>query len=139
MPEPGDWEGIGSSGGGSVDLVHAKVSYAGTGVSARGEGATVIEDDAFASQGGDAVFVQNDNAGAPSPTLEGDSSVNVGEGEPAFAVRSQSLNADLLGGNSATGSGSQVVELAGTIGTTSTLPAESAAWEVGGAASSKNR
>ncbi len=131
-PAPGDWEGIGSSGGGSIDLVHAKVSYARTGVSARGEGATVIEDDAFASQEQHAVTVHNESAGAPSPTLEDDSSVNasVSEGLAAFAVRSQSLDADLLGGNSATGSGSEAVALEGTIAATSTLPAEPAAWEV---------
>jgi hypothetical protein len=131
-PAPGDWEGVGSSGGGSVDLEHAKVSYATTGVSARGEGALVVKDDAFVSQLDYAVLLVNFDAGPPSPTLEDDSSVNVGEGDAAFVLRSQSLDAGLLGGNSATGGGSQVVELSGTIATTSTLPAESAAWEVGG-------
>ena len=131
-PAAGDWLGIGSSGGGSIDLEHAKVSYATTGVSARGEGALVVKDDAFASQMNYAVLLVNFNAGPPSPTLEDDSSAGVGEGDSAFVLRSQSLDADLLGGNSATGGGSQVVELSGTIAATSTLPAESAAWEVGG-------
>jgi hypothetical protein len=128
-PAPGDWEGIGSSGGGSIDLEHARVSYARTGVFARGEGATVIKDDVFVSQEDGAAFVDNHGAGAPSPMLEDDSSAGSGNGA-AFVVRSLSLNADLLGGNSATGDGSQVVALEGTIAATSTLPAEGAAWEV---------
>jgi hypothetical protein len=54
----------------------------------------------------------------------------VGLGVPAYIVHGE-LNADLLGGNSASGNGSQVVQLSGTIGVSSTLPAEPAAWEVG--------
>ncbi|MGH2902779.1 MAG: hypothetical protein ACRDK7_04240 [Solirubrobacteraceae bacterium] len=66
-----------------------------------------------------------------SPALEANTSSGSGEGAPAFAVESDSLDAGLLGGNSATGSGVHVVELAGTLRTSSTLRAEPAAWEIG--------
>ncbi len=125
-PAAGDWWGMYSQGSGaSIDLEHAKVSFAQTGVLAYGEGGAVVKNDAFVSQSSGAVVI----SGVPSPTLLDNSSVD--SGGPAFGVRSGSLDAGLLGGNSATGGGSGVVAIAGTIGTSSTLPAEPAPWEVG--------
>ena len=128
-PAAGDWEGIRSSGGGSVDLEHATVSYATRAVQAEGSGTTAIESDLFTSEGYGAVAVSNDEA--PAPTLEDDSAIDASidsGADPDFSVDSGSLNADLLGGNSATGGGSQVVQLSGVIGASSTLAAEPAAW-----------
>ncbi len=131
-PKPGDWFGIGSSGAeGSVDLEHVNLSYAYTGLDADGGGETVVRDDAFASQDEGAVAISGSGS---APTLEDNTSDGSGEaagpGVPAYIVHGE-LNADLLGGNSASGSGSEVVQLSGTIAVSSTLPAEPAAWEVG--------
>jgi hypothetical protein len=123
-PAAGDWGGIASSGAGSLDIEHATLDYASTAVLAQGSGTTVVSSDAFASESSGAAKLE----GSPAPTLLNNSSTN--SGGLAFSVSSSSLNAGLLGGNSASGSGSPVVLLSGTIGTSSTLPAESAAWGV---------
>ncbi len=127
-PKAGDWGGIYASGSGSVDLENANVSYATMGVAANTTGSVVLKNDGFASSDYHAV----DIAAAPAPTLEADSSTGVEQtGYPAFAVNSSSLDLNDLGANSATGSGVQAVALSGTVATSSTLPAQPAAWELG--------
>ena len=128
-PNAGDWYGIYSDDEGSLDLEHVKLSYAERGMEANGSGTTVVKSDAFTSEGYGAVAIANEHA--PPPTLENNSSENSGS-DPSFSIDSDSINADLLGGNSATGTGSQVVQLTGTIGTSSTLAAEPAAWGTSG-------
>jgi hypothetical protein len=96
-------------------------------VQANTTGSVTVTSDAFASQSDQAVGIY----AAAAPTLQNNSSNGVGRGTPAFEVESSSLDASRLGGNSATGTGLQVVALAGTIGTSSTLPAQPAAWQIG--------
>ena len=127
-PEAGDWDGISANASGSLDIEHADISYARIGVAneragAGAEGAAVLKNDTFTSEEYGAAVLEG-----PAPTLLDNSAINFGAGAPAFRVDSESLNANLLGGNSATGSGSQVVQLSGTLGTSSTLVAEPAAW-----------
>ncbi len=129
-PHAGDWRGIATLGEhGSIDLEHASLSYAQTAVQAYayGEGSAVVKNNTFSSQSSGAAWIN----GAASPALQGNSSTDSGEGQPAFMVSSSSLDADLLGANSATGNGIPVVKLGGVLGKSSTLPAEPAAWALG--------
>jgi hypothetical protein len=128
-PQAGDWEGIASYGGeATIDLEHARVDYATTGVWAYGEGTTVVKDDAFASQSESAAVIADS---ASAPTLEDNSSNGSGAGHAAYSVESSVLDADLLGANSASGDGIPVVQIAGSLGKSSTLAAQPASWEVG--------
>jgi hypothetical protein len=68
---------------------------------------------------------------APTPTVENNSvSQSVGQGSPAFAVTGTALDANLLRDNTVSGGGALGFNVAGTIGTSSTLDAEADPWEV---------
>ena len=123
-PKAYDWDGIVTDGGGSIELEHANLSYARDGVEAWGSGATVVKDDAFAFSASQAVEVRGG-----TPTVEDNSSTNVGD--RAFVIISGAINASLLGGNTASGTGSNVVDLVGTVSVSSTLSAGGAAWMIG--------
>ncbi len=129
-PAAGDWDGISANASGSLDIEHTDISYARIGVAneragAGAEGAAVLKGDTFISEQYGAAILEG-----PAPTLLDNSATDSGNGAPAFQVTSESLNAGLLGGNSATGEGSQVVQLTGTLGTSSTLSPEPAAWSI---------
>ena len=126
-PAGGDWYGILATGSGSIDLEHANFSYSRWGVQTNTTGSVTVKSNAFASQSQQAVGI----FAAAAPTLQNNSSSDVAQGWQAFEVPSSSLDASRLGGNSATGTGEQVVGLGGTIATSSTLPAEPAAWQIG--------
>ncbi len=107
------------------------LSYATIGLQAYGYGessAAVVKHNTFASQANGAVVIFTGNS---APTLQSNSSTDSGGNAPAFAVTSNSLNAGLLGANSATGDGIPIVQLNGSLGQSSTLPAEPAAWGLG--------
>ena len=125
-PVPGDWEGIGSSGGGSIDLEHAKVSYADGAVSGTTSGTVVLKDDAFANSDNQAVgLIVNGTA----PTIENNTSTGTTDNSyPAFAVSSNDLDASDLSGNTATGTGVPAFALNGNIAATSTLASQPAPW-----------
>ena len=126
-PAGGDWYGILATGSGSIDLEHANFSYSRWGVQTNTTGSVTVKSNAFASQSQQAVGI----FAAAAPTLQNNSSSDVAQGWQAFEIQSSSLDASRLGGNSATGTGEQVVGLGGTIATSSTLPAEPAAWQIG--------
>ena len=130
-PAAGDWGGhyaatywgdTAPTNAGSIDLEHAKVSYAYDGVETYSRGAaTVLKSDAFVSSQYAAVTTFG-----TSPTLEDNSSDDAGK--VAFSVWSEALNMNLLGGNSATGGTLPVVQLDGQLGPNSTLPLSRPAW-----------
>jgi hypothetical protein len=126
-PEPGDWAGIFATGeDASIDVEHAKISYAGTGIWAVDESTPVLKNNTFNAQLFGAAAITH----TATPTLIGNTSTNAGSG-PAFSVSSSFLDAGRLGENSATGGARPVVQLAGTVATSSTLPAQAAAWQLG--------
>ena len=124
-PQPDDWDGIAAYENGTLDIEHADINYARVGVQGEEAGTLVLKNNAFANELYGAADIEG-----PAPTLLDNTSNN--SGGTAFRVTSETLNANLLGGNSATGNGSEVVELAGTLGTSSTLPDEPAAWGLAG-------
>jgi hypothetical protein len=124
-PTAGDWGGIRADEEGSLEIQHTNINYAFVGVTGEGSGTAVLENNTFDSPEYYAVQLN----GPPSPTLLDNSASGFGSG-PAFSVTSESLDANLLGGNSATGEGSQVAQLTGTLGTSSTLSPEPAAWSI---------
>jgi len=132
-PQPGDWQALEAVEEGSIDIEHAAISYARTGVRSESKGSIEIKNDSFTSQLNGAVALTREESA--TPTLLDNSSVDSGTGSstdwPAYVVVSENLDADRLGGNTASGNGVPAVELAGQIGTSSTLPAEQAPWVIG--------
>ena len=122
-PEAGDWTGIEVGGSGSVDLEHAEIDYASTGVGGQTSGSVVVKSDHFSSS------VPAVAINAPKPTVQNNSAVNgPGPDSPCggcvmatFNVGSSSLDLGLLGGNTASGSGVGGIEVSGTV-VTSTFP-----------------
>ena len=149
-PSAGEWGGIGSYDGGSLDLEHVAVDYARLnlegeggiwaegsgglravadsfktdGISADGPASPVVEDDTFSSPEDVAVGV----IATGTPTVK-DNSVSDPSGE-AFAVDAMELNPALLAGNTVSGAPGWF-ELAGRVTTSGALPSLDVPWEVG--------
>ena len=126
-PAAGDWNGVVVADAGTVDLQDAILRYATTGLTSYARGPVVVDDDTFAQQSGQAVEITN----AVDPTFLGNASINSQAGWPAFALLANTFDTHLLGGNRASGTALPVVELSGSIGTSSALAREPAAWELG--------
>jgi len=122
-PAASDWGGIEVSGAGSLDLEHAKLSYAGTGVWGSTSGSVQLVDDDLSALGDGGVRVTTGDA-----TVEDNDVVGSGT-SPAYWVSSDALDFGQLWGNSASG-GNPGFFLAGTVGGSSTWQPEQAPWLV---------
>lgn len=148
--QTGSWNGIASAGAGSLDVEHAKINLTtASAVLAGGTGKLIIKNDVIANPFGDGVIsnaaptpvITGNTFTAPegtavgvsktvTPTVQGNAVSKAPAETPSFAVQGSALNPALLSGNSASG-GPTYFELAGTVGTTGTLPALGIPWEVG--------
>ena len=121
-PKAGDWTGISVNDSGSVSLGYTTVEFATSAVDANTTGSMSLTNDTFGVTSQTGVLIS-----APAPTIQNDSSTT--DGGAAFSISGSALNANLLGGNTASGS-LPVFAITGTIGTSSTLSAQSAPWEI---------
>jgi IPT/TIG domain len=125
-PAAGDWGDILVSGAGSIDLVHAAISYAKYGVLTSGTGSIVVTDDTLASISDEGLYV----VGNPSPAIERNAATGVGSlagSAPAYFVSTNGLNPATLGGNTATG-GWDLFAISGAVGANGTLPVSPTPW-----------
>jgi hypothetical protein len=137
-PAAGDWGGIAVSGVGSVDLEYATIAYAQTALSSSSAdtgqpptGPVVLNHDTVRSS------LYCSTVDAPAPTVTDNSFVDTPSypyqtGGCALEVGSPSLDLGRLGNNSASGTaaGPSVLLLTGTVGVSSTLPAEPMPWGI---------
>ena len=132
-PARGDWSGIAVQGtSASADIEHADIEYTGTGVQANGssfvlQNSTLMDTGDGVTGNSTAASVVNDTfTGTLNPVLLSADAVTVegntatGVSGTAYAVGSSSLDLSKLSGNSASGSGDLVMQLAGGLGTSGT-------------------
>ncbi len=124
-PLAGDWVGIDVDGSGTVDLEHATVNYAITGVVVSSSASVTISSNTFANEQHAAANV----SGTSALTFTDNQAIDGGYAA-AFNLDSSSLNFDDIFGNVASGGLDPAVTVDGTVGTTSTMAAEAVPWQI---------